>query len=604
MQAIILAAGMGKRLGKFTQENTKCMVKVNDITIIERIINNLLYVDIKDIKIVIGYKGDILKEFISEKYPELNITYIYNNVYDKTNNIYSLFLAKEYLKSDDTILLESDLVFEPKLLVDLIENKNKNLVAVSKFEQWMDGTVVTLDEKTTTILNFIPKKKFDFNDINDYYKTINIYKFSKEFSEKYYIPFLLAYCESYGNNEYYEEVLRVIAFLERSDLNALIVNKNQKWYEIDDIQDLNIAETLFAEKDNLLSKYNRRYGGYWRFEQLLDFCYLINPYFPTEKFYKEIELNLKTLISQYPSGFSTLQVLASKMFNIPKDNILIGNGAAELINALLPGIKRRTGIVIPTFEEYSNRIPSDLLFTFKPKTSDFKCGVDDLIEFVEKSKLRILILINPDNPSGNFISRKEVLRLLDYLLKDDISLVLDESFIDFADVNESLLDSDILDKYPNLVIIKSISKSYGVPGLRLGILASGDDEFISNLKPKLPIWNINSIAEFFLQNISKYKTEYELACDKLKEERNRFFKELSEIHYLRVIPSNSNYFLCEILTEITATELASYLLSEKYYIKDCSKKLGLSDKYIRIAIRNKEDNDLLLHALTYCSEIF
>jgi len=523
MQAIILAAGMGKRLGKFTQENTKCMVKVNDITIIERIINNLLYVDIKDIKIVIGYKGDILKEFISEKYPELNITYIYNNVYDKTNNIYSLFLAKEYLKSDDTILLESDLVFEPKLLVDLIENKNKNLVAVSKFEQWMDGTVVTLDEKTTTILNFIPKKKFDFNDINDYYKTINIYKFSKEFSEKYYIPFLLAYCESYGNNEYYEEVLRVIAFLERSDLNALIVNKNQKWYEIDDIQDLNIAETLFAEKDNLLSKYNRRYGGYWRFEQLLDFCYLINPYFPTEKFYKEIELNLKTLISQYPSGFSTLQVLASKMFNIPKDNILIGNGAAELINALLPGIKRRTGIVIPTFEEYSNRIPSDLLFTFKPKTSDFKCGVDDLIEFVEKSKLRILILINPDNPSGNFISRKEVLRLLDYLLKDDISLVLDESFIDFADVNESLLDSDILDKYPNLVIIKSISKSYGVPGLRLGILASGDDEFISNLKPKLPIWNINSIAEFFLQNISKYKTEYELACDKLKEERNRFF---------------------------------------------------------------------------------
>ena len=117
------------------------------------------------------------------------IVYVNNEIYNKTNNIYSLYLAKDYLLQEDTILLESDLVFEEAVLQKLINHPYPSLVLVDKFESWMDGTVVTLDEDDN-IQAFVSKREFDFKRIDEYYKTVNIYKFSKEFSELYYVPFL------------------------------------------------------------------------------------------------------------------------------------------------------------------------------------------------------------------------------------------------------------------------------------------------------------------------------------------------------------------------------------------------------------------------------
>ena len=247
MEAIILAAGMGKRLKNLTQDKTKCMITVNDTTLIERMLRQLDKLNLEKIVLVVGYQSAKLMDFISSLNVSTPIEYIHNEVYDKTNNIYSLFLAKKHLESSDCLILESDLIFEEGILEDLINDKRPNLALVDKFECWMDGTVVTIDENDN-IENFFTKDQFAFEDIKNYYKTVNIYKFSSEFSNHYYLPFLEAYIKSLGYNEYYEQVLKIISNFSDSNIKVKKI-EGRSWYEIDDFQDLNIAESIFAPYD-------------------------------------------------------------------------------------------------------------------------------------------------------------------------------------------------------------------------------------------------------------------------------------------------------------------------------------------------------------------
>lgn len=232
--------------------------------------------------IVVGYKSENVIDYIGSRYDnKLKIEFINNPIYEKTNNIYSLSLAKEQMMEDDTLLLESDLIVDDRMFDLLIDDEYPNLALVAKYEAWMDGTMVCLDQDNN-IVNFVPKSAFRYEDIGSYYKTVNIYKFSKEFCKKRYIPFLEAYVKALGDNEYYEQVLRVITLINIEELKAKPIG-DLPWYEIDDVQDKDIAETIFADEKDKLSKYMKRYGGYWRFENMLDFCYLVNPYFPPQK---------------------------------------------------------------------------------------------------------------------------------------------------------------------------------------------------------------------------------------------------------------------------------------------------------------------------------
>lgn len=599
MQAIILAAGMGKRLGDLTKDNTKCMVKVHERTLIERMIHQLSSLNFSRIIIVIGYKGDKVRKLLGDSCNNTPILYVENPIYDKTNNIYSLFLAKDFLVEDDTLLLESDLIFADEILHKVVDHPYPNLAVVAKYQSWMDGTVVTLDEENN-ILSFISQKAFNFSNINTYYKTVNIYKFSRSFSTNKYIPFLEAYCKALGNNEYYEQVLRVISLVDKSDLKALPLN-TEKWYEIDDLQDLNNAEVLFSTENKSLASYAGRYGGYWRFPHLLDFCYLVNPYYPNKRLREEMKANFDILLSEYPSGMSVNAQLAARYVNIAPEQIVVGNGAAELIHHYINLSPMKTGVVLPTFEEYPNRFNSEQLVYFTPDNADFAYTAKDLIAFYTQNKIEQLLLINPDNPSGNLLDKTEVELLIQWTSANNIRLLVDESFLDFANVEQqySLFDTDLLNANQHLVVVKSISKSYGVPGLRLGFLASGNKELIRQLKKEVSIWNINSFAEFYMQIFIKYQKDYQYACDRFREERERFFKQLSFIPFLRVIPSAANYFLCEVTKTYTAEELCNKLLSKhNILLKNCSTKAGFSNKeYIRIAIRNKQDNDCLINGL-------
>ena len=495
--------------------------------------------------------------------------------------------------------MESDLIFEEGMLNLLINNPNPNIALVAKYESWMDGTMVRLDEENN-ILNFIPKKAFKYDDAKDYYKTVNIYKLSKEFLRDKYVPFLEAYSKAEGNNEYYENVLRIISFLNSHELRALPIG-DMKWYEIDDKQDLDIAEAIFAEDKDLLTKYYGRYGGFWRFPQMLDFCYLVNPFFPSQKLLDEMQANFRTLLTEYPSGLKVNSLLASKCWGIREEYIIPGNGAAELIKALMENLEGKLGIIRPTFEEYPNRLPQDRLVAFIPQNEDFRYGIDDLISFFEDKEIATLLLINPDNPSGNFIEKEDVLKLAHWSEKKGLCLIVDESFVDFSKGwnHSSLLDDSILKAYPHLVVMKSISKSYGVPGLRLGIMASSDKDLIMKMKKRVSIWNLNSFAEFFMQIYEKHENDYKKACEKFQEVRSLFEKGLNSIPYLHVMPSQANFFFCKVLPPYTAKEIVMQMLKHHNILMSaCIAKKGIEEnRYMRIAVRSRADNDRLLEAL-------
>jgi len=599
MQAIILAAGMGKRLGDYTKDNTKCMVPVNGVLLIDRSLDCLSHLKLSQVVIVVGYEGQKVIDHVGSEYKGIPVKYIWNKVYDTTNNIYSLALAKDEMISEDTLLLESDLIYESSMLEKLASDPFPNLALVAKYESWMDGTMVRIDDENN-IIDFVPKAAFRYADADQYYKTVNIYKFSKEFATSKYVPFLEAYCKSVGNNEYYENVLRIITFLNSHDLKALPI-ANEKWYEIDDKQDLDIAEALFSDPETLLKKYYTRYGGFWRFPQMLDFCYLVNPYFRRSKIIDELEANFRTLLGEYPSGMKVNTLLASKCWGVKEEFIIPGNGAAELIKAQMENVSGKLGVIRPTFEEYPNRIDPEQVVAFVPQNRDFRYGVDDLITFFGKNPVDTLLLINPDNPSGNFIPIDEICRLANWCETNNIRLIVDESFVDFSEdwQMSSLLADHYLEQYPHMAVMKSISKSYGVPGLRLGILASADTQLIATMKKQVSIWNINSFAEFFMQIFGKYEKDYQKACARFIEVRSSFLKDLAQIPYLHVMPTQANFVLCEVLAPHTATEIALYLLkSHNILVSACGAKKGIEpNKYIRLAVRSKEDNEKLIVAL-------
>lgn len=597
MQVIILAAGMGKRLKHKTAGHTKSMVSILGKTFLEHSLDKLTKFQISRIIIVIGYCGYEIKQVIGESYNGIPIIYVENPIFETTNNIYSLSLTKHYLLEDDTLLLESDLIYDEEIIDKLLGNPFPNIAVVDKYRAYMDGTVVKINANDE-ITAFISKEHFDYNEIDSYYKTVNIYKLSQSFIQHQYLPFLEAYCHAMGNNAYYEQVMKVLLSLDKKDFKVMRL-ENEKWYEVDDLQDFDIAECMFCEEDDKASKYLKRYGGYWRFGGLKDFCYLVNPYFPPQRMIAEMKNNFTDLLIDYPSGQNIQKKLIANIFNLDEEMILVGNGAAELINAFVPSIGGRIGIVLPTFQEYPARLSEKAeVCYFIPNNHDFSYTVEDLKKFAEK--IDTLILINPDNPSGNFLSKDDVLELAKFYKTTNKTLVLDESFVDFSEEldDNSLLHKDILNEFSNLVVIKSISKSYGVPGLRLGILATADKVLLKNCSKNLPVWNINSFAEFFLQILNKYKYVYRDSCQKIVENRNMFFNQLLQIPFLRPIKSQANYILCEVISPYCSDEICRQLLKSNILIKDCQNKMGFNGKqYIRLAVKSREDNDALINAL-------
>ena len=314
-----------------------------------------------------------------------------------------------------------------------------------------------------------------------------------------------------------------------------------------------------------------------------------------------MQSNFRTLLTEYPSGMKVNTLLASKCWGVKEKYIIPGNGAAELIKALMENIEGKVGIIRPTFEEYPNRLPDDRVVTYIPSKKDFRYDENDLMDYFGKNSVGTLLLINPDNPTGNYIPLEGVLMLAKWCDKKGIRFIVDESFVDFSESWEtgSLLCDELLEAYPKMAVMKSISKSFGVPGLRLGILASADTKLIFTLKQKVSIWNINSFAEFFMQIFTKYEKDYHKACSKFIEERRRFVNDLNQIDFLHVMPTQANFVFCEVKPPFKASEIVMRMLKDhNILMSNCRAKKGLEgDRYMRIAVRGRNDNEKLVRIL-------
>ncbi|MGN1187579.1 MAG: NTP transferase domain-containing protein, partial [Lachnospiraceae bacterium] len=343
MQAVILAAGMGRRLKEHTKDKTKCMVKVGGMTLIERGLRILDEESLARIVIVTGYQAEGLKAHVDSLALKTPVVYIDNTEYENSSNLYSLLLAREYLEADDTLVIESDIIYEKAVVDRILGAGDECLTFVSKPKPWMDGSIVTLD-KEDYIKDFIGADNFEFKDMDSYYKTVSMYKLGREYLNKVYLPLLAAYVQAWGGRTHYESALKVVAFKEQSVIKAMVL-ETEKWYEINDIQDMDIAETIFAEGDEKLSRYMKRFGGYWRYEGMYDFCYLVNPFFPNQRFMDEMKANFETLIREYPSGMAVNSLLAAKYFELRPEHVCVGNGTAELIKSLMENFSGKLGLI-------------------------------------------------------------------------------------------------------------------------------------------------------------------------------------------------------------------------------------------------------------------
>lgn len=526
---------MGRRLCELTSDNTKCMVPVNGIRLIDRMLSQLAALGLSRIIIVTGYRGDNLRNHVRTTFPNLNVCFIDNPVFDRTNNIYSLWLARDLMAQESTLLLESDLVFRPEVLECLVNSPYPDCALVSKYDTWMDGTMVTVDDENN-IVNFIPKKAFDYADTEQYHKTVNIYKFSQNFIVNHYLPFLEAYIRVLGENEYYEQVLRVISLIDGVEFKAVKVD-GQSWYEIDDIQDLRIAETIFANPEERLRKLRQADGGLWRYPGLLDMSHPGNPFFPKDKIKDEMRANFDRLLTDCPSSEEIMALLASKCLTLRQEYVAVAN------------------------------------------------GISPLVDIVGSSRL----VSNPGR-TGECLD-SEAMRQLLTSLDNGERVVVDETGLVFSD-GASLLTNEMLDRYPGLVVVRNLSDDYGVAGLRLAIAASSDRAIIERMNSECGNHTVNSFAEFFMQIFSKYEKDYSRAVGRLKSERRRLLDALSHSSVVSPLATQSNFVICKVKAPMTADSLILKLLTVHNIL------VGEYDKtHIRVAIGLPDDNSRLLAAL-------
>lgn len=596
MQAIILAAGRGIRLGQITDKVPKVLVEINGMSLIINQLDALSkYKEIDEIIIIVGYKKELIKRKIGNQYKGIKILYVENDKWETTNNIYSLWLALDFIKSS-FILMEGDIFFEHKLLDILFENKGKNIVLLSSYKSWMSGTVAEIGKKSETIKRLISSSEQDGDfDYNNKYKTINVYSFEYEFFEKYLKPSLDLYVKT-NTKDYWELMLGVLIYLRIPNIYPYIVD-NIKWYEVDDENDLDAASYLFADNIEKLEILSTVHGGLWRYN-ILDFCYLVNPYFPSKQLYTEISQNIQQLAQNYPSGQQKICKLLSMWFkgeNIDQNNLIVGNGASELIRIINRHLVKRITIPVPTFNEYEDLRNEQKNYFQLNEEDGFRLDPDRYIDTVKKSNSNFALIINPNNPTGNIYDKENIIKIIENLKSLD-GIIIDESFINFSGGNSNSIQS-LVTEYPNLVIVHSIGKEFGVLGLRLGYMLTSNQSILKKVRDHIPIWNVNSVAEKYLELFPKYKKQFEESVNNIIEDREWLYNELRKIDFLKTFPSHANFFLCKILDGKNGRDLTIELLKNDIYIKDCSNKTSLNDKFIRVAVRSRTDNEALIRAL-------
>ncbi len=596
-KAVILAAGIGSRMGSFTAHSPKCLAPVNGVPILVNTLVNLCESGIEETVIVVGHLKEKIYDMIGASFNGMRISYIESARYLTTNNIYSLWLAREHL-TEDILLLEADVFFERLLLDRMLLYKNCSVAAVARHQSWMSGTVVSLDEDgriAELVEGHRQGPDFDYSKV---LKTINIYLLNGAFLREQFVPCLEAFIGAGYVNQFYETILHETVDTKRHNMKALVCD-DIKWYEIDDENDRLATEYMFASPDERYELVSHQHGGYWRYG-FADHLYLYNLYFPPEEVLSYIKNNVYDLLKNYPAGQDDLASVMGLLINQPAQRIVVGNGASEIIKIVSGRLFSKLIIPVPSFNEYVNAAPDGKFASFALKAPSFELDIDEFAAEAFHRKADVAVVLSPNNPTSLLVSKPDLLRLAEKLAGQNCLLIVDESFIDFTEERELLTMEHELAGHENLAIIKSMSKAYGICGLRLGYLLSANQQFVTAVKKELPIWNVNGFAEAFLRQLSQYRQEFKESCRKVQNDRDSLYQSLSSIPGMIVYKPQANFVFCRLPDEaISGPDITRRLFTEyNIYIKHCmGKMMQENDRYLRIASRTGPENDRLVDAL-------
>lgn len=351
-----------------------------------------------------------------------------------------------------------------------------------------------------------------------------------------------------------------------------------------------------SEKYEFISK---QHGGYYRHD-FIDHAYLYNLFFPPEAIFTNFKDQIHDLVLNYPVAQDALADLVGKIINQPAERIVVGNGAAELIKIVSGYIAGKLIVPVPSFNEYANAAPSGKVVEFPLEFPSFQLDVDKFAAEAAKVKADVAVVVTPNNPTSILVSKTDLTRLAKKLETHNCILIIDESFLDFAENPAQASLEQEIENYPNMVIFKSMSKAYGICGLRIGYMLSANSEFTQAVRSGVHIWNINGFAEEFLRVLPDYKEEFVESCKQVRIDRDSLYRKLCAVEGMTVFKPDANYIFCRLPDTVqSAPEVMKKLFIEhNMYIKDCAGKTQPdSDRYLRIASRTEEENCKLVAAL-------
>jgi histidinol-phosphate/aromatic aminotransferase/cobyric acid decarboxylase-like protein/choline kinase len=587
MQAIILAAGYGRRMRPLSDTCHKALLSVGGRTILSRIVSELLTLDVSMVNVVTGYQAADVKEHLTVEYPGAPLRFIHNERFAETNNIVSLALALDSLeRGHDVVLVECDLVLAPGILARVCGASSSNVALVDTYRVGMDGTVVTVADGLLTAV-FPPAAQGEQFEYRDTYKTLNVYRFSDRCVRETLKPLVTTHAEQVDATAYYEAVLATLPDLAALGIEAAVV-AGEAWAEIDDPTDLLAAQFCFApeERVNILD----RTIGTWAFD-VLDFSTARNAYYPTPAVLAAIRHALADLIGGYGSASAVLDEKLGWLLGCQPDRIEALHGGAQALPILDQLWRdRRVALPVPTIPEYCRVFGTATSYRDAP-------GID--LKALDRlaSEVDVLVVANPNYPTGTSLPT-DALHCLATRHPTTIVLV-DESFIAFS-AEVSIRKALEVEPLPNVVVLTSLDAELGVPGLGLGYVYSCDRDLLSEIANALPTRNLGSVAEYLLELTLKFRSDLERSIRCTVDDREALRRDLLEIPGIAFVhPSGGNFLLLELVghADVAAAMRMRLLAEQAIEVQDVTRWFGDGVPRLCIAVHRRLENARLLRPL-------
>lgn len=573
-------------MGSLTRSRHKSLLEVTGRPLLARIVDSLLDHGIQEIVVATGYLSDQVSRYLLDAYPEVGFAFVHNPDFETTNNVRTLALALSVSEvSEDVLVIESDLVYDSSLIGRVLRSPHDNVALVAPFVRGMDGSVAHVVEGRVRSISLASERSPGSGGV---YKTVNIYKLGKSLVCSALRQALDHHSRNVDSQAYYETVLGSLIARGVAAVHAEIVD-DEAWAELDDPNDLSKARYLF-EPENRRGILERACGGLWNYPTL-DFTELRNMHFPTSEMHDELARRLPGLATGYGSSQGVLDEKLSYFVECRADHVVLLNGLSQIYPLLQQWLAgRRVLIPNPTFGEYSRVFPDADLYP--------DCfGVDLTALESSAGDYDAVFLVNPNNPTGTVIETSWILELA--RANSDLLVIVDESFVAFSPEASLCLRVEA-EGIENLVVLRSLSKELGVPGLRLGFVFSLGEGIMSFVRERTPIWNMSSIAEAFLELLPKYRAEYDRSIEATLQDRALFVRDLREVPIVsRVHEGGGNFVVVRLdgspeeLRDIPALLLNHWRIN----VKDISGRIGDGGFYLRLAVRLPEENRLLTGAL-------